>query len=188
MKRVLLSLFIIVTVVCLTTSCDNSKDRKSSENALAELIEDAAEKKAAKLEKKRKAKAREEAEEKARRAELEEAEEEARMAREEAAAARQEAAAAREEARRARAEANTVRVPPRPRANIAGARRAHVIREGGYTNARSGPGTGYSIMNKVKDGSPILYTGNLGYAWVEVYTLDGRYLGYMSSNKVIPEQ
>lgn len=183
MKHLLLTMLFIVAGLCFATSCEEKKSEPVlSQEAIVAMIDEAAEKKAAKMEKKRQAQQLRE--------EAEEAEEDARVAREEAAAAREEAAAAREEARRARVEANNVRTQPRVRAtaNIPGARRAHVIREGGYTNARSGPGVGYSIMNKVKDGSPILYTGNLGYAWVEVYTLDGRYLGYMSSNKVIPEQ
>ncbi len=185
MKHFLLFLFVILGGLVFTTSCDEKKEQ-SSENALAEMIEEAAEKKAARMEKKRESKDRE----RILRAEREEAEEELRMAREEAAEAREEAAEAREEARRAQAAANSAvaTTSTRVRANIPGARLAHVIREGGYTNARSGPGVGYSIMNKVRDGSPILYTGSLGASWVEVYTLDGRYLGYMSSNKIAPEQ
>jgi len=60
-----------------------------------------------------------------------------------------------------------------------------VIREGGYTNVRQGPGTSYSIVTKIKDGSPIYYT-NYNANWCKVYNSSGAMLGYMHSSKVIP--
>ena len=60
-----------------------------------------------------------------------------------------------------------------------------VIREGGYTNVRSGAGTNYGIVTKIKDGSPIYYT-NYNSKWCIVYDNAGNMLGYMHSSKVIP--
>ena len=67
---------------------------------------------------------------------------------------------------------------------IAGLLTAHVIREGGYTNVREGPGTNYGIVTKIKDGSPIYYT-DYNDKWCEVYDASGQMLGYMHSSKVI---
>ncbi len=62
---------------------------------------------------------------------------------------------------------------------------ATVKREGGYTNVRSGPGTNYSIVKKVRDGSGI-YVGSLVRGWYEVYSgRGGRFIGYISSSKVV---
>ncbi len=60
-----------------------------------------------------------------------------------------------------------------------------VVREGGYTNVRSGPGTRYSIVKKVRDGSDILFSGRPGDSWYRVYDRNGDYMGYMSANKII---
>lgn len=60
-----------------------------------------------------------------------------------------------------------------------------VIREGGYTNVRKGPGTNYAIVTKIKDGTPIYYT-NYNANWCVVYNNAGNMLGYMHSSKVIP--
>ena len=62
--------------------------------------------------------------------------------------------------------------------------RGHVIQEGGYTNVRSGPGTNYSIVKKIKDGSPIYYTV-YNSKWCVVYNDNGDAIGYMYSSKVI---
>lgn len=62
---------------------------------------------------------------------------------------------------------------------------AHVIQEGGYTNVRQGPGTNYSIVTKIKDGSPIYYT-DYNKKWCQVYNVSGQLLGYMHTSKVIP--
>ena len=69
---------------------------------------------------------------------------------------------------------------------VAGLLPAHVIREGGYTNVRQGPGTNYGIVTKVKDGSPIYYTA-YNANWCSVYNTAGQYLGYMHTSKVIPD-
>ena len=79
------------------------------------------------------------------------------------------------------APATTTVAPP-----VAGLLPAHVIREGGYTNVRQGPGTNYAIVTKVKDGSPIYYT-NYNANWKNVYNTAGQFLGYMHSSKVIPD-
>ena len=71
-------------------------------------------------------------------------------------------------------------VPP-----VAGLLPAHVIREGGYTNVRQGPGTNYGIVTKVKDGSPIYYT-IYDDKWCQVYDTSGQLLGFMHTSKVIP--
>lgn len=60
-----------------------------------------------------------------------------------------------------------------------------VIREGGYTNVRQGPGTNYAIVTKIKDGSPIYYTV-YNNKWCVVYDGAGNALGYMHTSKVIP--
>ena len=63
-------------------------------------------------------------------------------------------------------------------------RRAYVIREGGYTNIRRGPGTNYGIVKKERDGNPILVGDNVG-GWYEVYSEGGYFVGYISANKVV---
>ena len=73
----------------------------------------------------------------------------------------------------------TTNVPP-----VAGLLPAHVIREGGYTNVRKGPGTNYAIVTKVKDGSAIYYT-NYNANWCQVYNTAGQLLGFMHTSKVI---
>lgn len=62
----------------------------------------------------------------------------------------------------------------------------YVVREGGYTNIRKGPGTNYSIASKVKDGSWLLvnYSDAINKAWVRVYTQQGKLRGYISANKI----
>ncbi len=62
---------------------------------------------------------------------------------------------------------------------------ATVKREGGYTNIRKGPGTGYGIVKKVKDGSGI-YVGSSSGGWRPVYSgPNGYFIGYISSSKVV---
>ena len=61
---------------------------------------------------------------------------------------------------------------------------AYVNDEGGYTNIRKGPGTGYAIVGKVRDGSYILCSGDYGEKWFKVYTQTGTLRGYMSANKI----
>ena len=63
-------------------------------------------------------------------------------------------------------------------------RRAYVKQEGGYTNIRRGPGTGYGIVRKERDGSPILVGDNVG-GWYEVYSRGGSFVGYIAANKVV---
>lgn len=70
---------------------------------------------------------------------------------------------------------------------MAGLLTAHVIREGGYTNVRQGPGTNYGIVTKIKDGSPIYYT-EYNKNWYQVYNASGQLLGFMHSSKVIPSE
>ena len=77
--------------------------------------------------------------------------------------------------------------PSIPKARVpAGLLMGHVIREGGYTNVRQGPGTNYGIVQKIKDGSPIYYT-NYNSNWRVVYDNAGNALGYMHASKVIPD-
>lgn len=59
-----------------------------------------------------------------------------------------------------------------------------VKQEGGYTNIRKGPGTQYAVVEKVKDGSFILYSGDYGDKWKAVYTQQGKLRGYISGNKI----
>ena len=62
-------------------------------------------------------------------------------------------------------------------------RRAFVKQEGGYTNVRTGPGTGYGIVKKVRDGNPITIGYNIS-GWYEVY--EGDYIiGYIAASKVV---
>jgi N-acetylmuramoyl-L-alanine amidase len=63
-------------------------------------------------------------------------------------------------------------------------RQAFVKREGGYTNIRRGPGTGYGIVRKERDGNPIFVGDNVG-GWYEVYSAGGGFVGYISANKVV---
>lgn len=77
-------------------------------------------------------------------------------------------------------------VPPSvPAAAPKGLLSGHVIREGGYTNVRQGPGTNYGVVTKIKDGSPIFYT-TYNANWCIVYNSAGQQLGYMHSSKVVP--
>lgn len=62
-------------------------------------------------------------------------------------------------------------------------RQGTVVREGGYTNIRRGPGVNYPIVDKVRDGSTIWYSGR--GSWLKVYYGDGSFRGYMSANKII---
>ena len=59
-----------------------------------------------------------------------------------------------------------------------------VKREGGWTNIRSGRGTGYSIVTKYKDGSDIMVGPNQN-GWRAVYNDYGDFIGYISSSKVV---
>lgn len=59
-----------------------------------------------------------------------------------------------------------------------------VIREGGYTNVRKGPGTNFAIVKKIKDGSPIYFT-NYNNNWCVVYDNAGKMIGYMHASKVV---
>lgn len=61
---------------------------------------------------------------------------------------------------------------------------AHVIREGGYTNLRSGAYNGAPIKDKIKDGTPIRVEGRDG-DWCMVVDDHGDWLGYMHKSKVI---
>ena len=81
-----------------------------------------------------------------------------------------------------------VAAPPSiPQARVpAGLLTGHVIREGGYTNVRQGPGTNYGIVQKIKDGSPIYYT-NYNANWRVVYDNAGNAIGYMHASKVIAD-
>lgn len=156
----------MVTCACavllstVLTGCLQKKSVKDDAE-LQEMIDKAAEKKVAELEKQR---------------EIQE-----KLDRAEAIIAADEAKKAQSKTKSAQTQTSQTVV------NVPGTRFAHVIREGGYTNARSGPGTGYAILNKVKDGSPILYSGRLvRNGWVEVFDTRGNYLGYMSANKIVP--
>ena len=51
---------------------------------------------------------------------------------------------------------------------------------------RTGPGTKYDIVGKVKDNSYILYSGEYGDKWYKVYTQAGTLRGYISANKLEP--
>ena len=64
--------------------------------------------------------------------------------------------------------------------------RGMVKREGGYTNVRSGPGTYYSVVRKIRDGSTIYYT-NYGGGWCAVYSTSSprSFIGYMASSKIV---
>ena len=59
-----------------------------------------------------------------------------------------------------------------------------VVREGGYTNVRKGPGTNFAIVKKIKDGSPIYFT-NYNNNWCVVYDNAGNMIGYMHASKVV---
>lgn len=61
---------------------------------------------------------------------------------------------------------------------------ATVIREGGYTNVRSGAGSNYGVVEKIKDGSPIRVGRNVG-GWYEVLDEQGGLRGYMHASKVV---
>lgn len=61
---------------------------------------------------------------------------------------------------------------------------AIVMPEGGYTNIRKGPGTSYSIVSKVKDGSYILIEDNYEASWLRVFSQQGNFKGYIASSKV----
>lgn len=76
-----------------------------------------------------------------------------------------------------------VQVAPEP-TPPAGIRRGSVIREGGYTNVRQGPGTNYSVVTKIKDGSPIYYS-EYDAKWCIIYNDNYKMIGYMHSSKVI---
>ena len=74
---------------------------------------------------------------------------------------------------------------PAPAVAPSGLLSGSVIREGGYTNVRQGPGTNYSVVTKIKDGSSIFYTVH-NANWCKVYNSSGQMLGYMHSSKVVP--
>ena len=78
--------------------------------------------------------------------------------------------------------ANKIVVPPR---QGAWKQVAMVKDEDGYTNIRKGPGTKYAIVDKVKDGSYILISGEYDDAWYKVYTQKGVLRGYISAKKVL---
>ena len=156
MKKLMMTCACAVLIGSFMTGCIEKKSAKSDAE-LQEMIDKAAEKKVAEMEKEREMK------EKLDRAEAIIAADKAKKA------------------KPAKQIKETVVV------DVPGTRYAHVIREGGYTNARSGPRTGYAILNKVKDGSPILYSGRLvRNGWVQVFDTNGNYLGYMSANKIVP--
>lgn len=60
----------------------------------------------------------------------------------------------------------------------------YVKDQGGQTNIRKGPGTNYPVVAKVKDGSFILFHGDIDDSWYQVYTQQGNLRGYISSSKV----
>ena len=57
--------------------------------------------------------------------------------------------------------------------------------EDGYTNVRQGPGTDYSIVYQIQDGSPIYYQA-YNAKWYKVYDNEQNFLGYMHYSKIIP--
>lgn len=59
-----------------------------------------------------------------------------------------------------------------------------VKREGGYTNIRSGQGTSYGIVEKVRDGSYIK-VGSCYGQWYEVYNANGSIKGYIHATKIV---
>lgn len=71
-----------------------------------------------------------------------------------------------------------------PNYSAADTRYVRVKPEGGYTNLRSGPGTRYSIVDKVRDGSWIFVMPQQG-SWSTVHTSSGKYRGWISNSKII---
>jgi len=59
-----------------------------------------------------------------------------------------------------------------------------VLDEGGYTNIRKGPGSKYSVLCKVKDGSFILYHPDENAQWIKVYNQNGTFKGYIHQSKL----
>jgi len=59
-----------------------------------------------------------------------------------------------------------------------------VKREGGYTNIRRGPGTGYGIVDKVRDGSYIYINGQFSNGWAKVFYSNGSFRGWISRSKI----
>lgn len=59
-----------------------------------------------------------------------------------------------------------------------------VKREGGYTNIRSGCGTNYGIVEKVRDGNYIK-VGDCYGQWYEVYNANGSIKGYIHATKIV---
>lgn len=59
-----------------------------------------------------------------------------------------------------------------------------VKREGGYTNIRSGCGTNYGIVEKVRDGNYIK-VGDCYGQWYEVYDAYGNIKGYIHASKIV---
>ncbi len=57
--------------------------------------------------------------------------------------------------------------------------------EDGYTNVRKGPGTKYEIVDKVRDGSFVLISGDYGDKWYKIYTQKGAFRGYISASKLV---
>lgn len=78
--------------------------------------------------------------------------------------------------------ANKIVVPPRtgPWKMV-----AMVKEEGGYTNIRKGPGTKYAIVEKVRDGSMVLVSGDMGSNWFKVYNQKAVFRGYISASKLM---
>lgn len=82
------------------------------------------------------------------------------------------------------AQAPAAQPAAKPAASSASGANATVIQEGGYTNVRSGAGSNYSIVEKIKDGSPIRVGRNVG-GWYEVLNAQGGLRGYMHASKVV---
>lgn len=59
-----------------------------------------------------------------------------------------------------------------------------VKREGGYTNIRSGCGSNYGIVDKVRDGNYIK-VGSCYGQWYEVYNGNGSIRGYIHASKIV---
>jgi len=62
---------------------------------------------------------------------------------------------------------------------------AMVKDEDGYTNVRKGPGTKYAIVDKVRDGSFVLVSGDYDAKWKKIYTQRGVFRGYISASRLM---
>ena len=78
--------------------------------------------------------------------------------------------------------ANKIVVPPR---QGEWKQVAQVEDQDGYTNIRKGPGTKYAIVDKMRDGSYILISGEYDDPWFKVYNQKCVFRGYISAKKVL---